>query len=1350
MRRVLRVLLMVLGAGLGTACKGMGDITAPRPLETPVASVVLSSTQLTVSEGSSVALQVIARDADNRPLADRSVAWSSSDVTIARVSVAGLVTGMRAGSAQIAASVDGRSAVAHVTITPRAVASIQVTPASPSVLKGAFVQLTARTLDESGGSLTDRPVFWSSSDSRVAVVDVTGLVTGVSPGVATVTATSETRNAAVGVTVLSVPVASVQVTPAHDTVVVGQSTQVTATARDSIGAPLDDPVTFTTSAPSVATVSSSGLVVGVAAGTAIITASSGGRSGTSVIVVQPRPVGAVIVSPAQASLTVGQSVMLSVQITDASGNLLTGRPVNFSSSNVNVAQVSTNGTVTATAPGVATITITSEGKTGTANIVVAPSPIATLRIDPATLTMLVGATARLSPVAQDAGGNVLGQRVVTWTSGAPNVVAVSNDGVLTALAAGTAIVFATAEGRIATATITVNAIAATTMTVTPPTATVIAGQSLDLTAVLRSGTGQVLEGRLVTWSSSNSAVALVSSTGRVRGVSSGTARIDATSDGVTGSSAITVIPVPVATVTVTLAATSLLVSQTTQATAVARDADGGVLTGREVTWSSSNVAVATVSASGLVTAVSLGTANIIGTSEGRVGTAPLSVVVGSATAIAAVSATTQTAAAGTAVSEPPSVRVTDIGGSPVAGVVVTFALTGGGGSMVPNSPATVTTNAAGIAALTSWTLGVTPGANTLTATVSALTGSPVTFTATGTVGTPRTIAANSVLTQSATAGTAVSVPPSVVVRDAVGNAVSGVNVTFAVTGGGGTVSPASVTTDASGIATLTSWTLGAVAGTNTVTATVSGLTGSPVTFTATGTVGAARTIAANSPVSQSATAGTAVSEPPGVKVVDDHGNAVSGVSVTFAVTAGGGAVTPSSVSTDANGIATVTTWTLGATAGANTVAATSPGLTGSPVLFNAMGTAGAATQLAVTAQPGGAESGKAFTSQPVAAILDAGGNLTTSTAAVSVEIASGTGTLSGTTTVNAVGGVATFTNLVITGTGAHTLTFTSGALTAATSASFTVTPGAPTRVAMVRQPGGAVSGVAFTTQPAVELRDAANDVAAQAGVVVTVTKASGPGALSGTLTATTDASGVATFTDLAITGTGSYTLTFTSDALTAATSATFNVAPGPATQVVITTPPGGAVSGVAFTAQPVVELLDANGDRANSSAAVTVTISDGNGTLSGTTTVNAVDGVAIFADLSIAGSGAHTLSFSANGIVSEALAVVTVTQIPASLAIATQPDGAVTDAPFTTQPVIHILDNAGLLITSGSNASLQVTVSKVTGDGTLKGTTTVTASNGVATFGDLVIDVAGPHQLRFEVASPALSVTSVEFVVASP
>src|SRR5207253_11251991 len=132
---------------------------------------------------------------------------------------------------------------------------------------------------------------WSSSNTAAATVSNSGLVSGVTPGTATITATSEGTSGTSSITVTNVPVATVDVTPPSASVQAGQTVQLTATPRDAGGTPLSGrTVTWSSSTPAVATVSSSGLVSGVTPGSATITATSEGKSGTSSIIVTHVPV----------------------------------------------------------------------------------------------------------------------------------------------------------------------------------------------------------------------------------------------------------------------------------------------------------------------------------------------------------------------------------------------------------------------------------------------------------------------------------------------------------------------------------------------------------------------------------------------------------------------------------------------------------------------------------------------------------------------------------------------------------------------------------------------------------------------------------------------------------------------------------------------------------------------------------------------------------------------------------------------------------------------------------------------------------------------------------------------------
>jgi uncharacterized protein YjdB len=173
----------------------------------------------------------------------------------------------------------------------------------------------------------------------------------------------------------AVPVDTVVVSPASARMFVGGTAQLGATAQDSAGNPLSGrTITWTSSNGGVASVNGSGLVTGVSAGTATITATSGGKSGSAAVTVVAVPVATVSVSPATASVAVGSSVPLSATPRDSAGKALNGRVVSWATSDVAVATVSSSGVVTGVAVGSATITATSEGKSGTAAITVTAAP----------------------------------------------------------------------------------------------------------------------------------------------------------------------------------------------------------------------------------------------------------------------------------------------------------------------------------------------------------------------------------------------------------------------------------------------------------------------------------------------------------------------------------------------------------------------------------------------------------------------------------------------------------------------------------------------------------------------------------------------------------------------------------------------------------------------------------------------------------------------------------------------------------------------------------------------------------------------------------------------------------------
>ncbi|WP_411280099.1 Ig-like domain-containing protein [Gemmatimonas sp.] len=621
LRRVVSTLMVSLLYVAATAC---GGETSTTPATGGISTITVSPQTLTLGVGSSVALDVALRDANGQPASPRTIFWSSSDATIVRVSASGLITALAPGSAQISATVQGKSAVANVVVAPLAVASVQLSTVELRLTTGQRVQLSASARDASGAPLSGRVITWTVGDASIAVVDSTGAVTALAPGGTTVTATSEGRTAAAAVFVTSIPVASIGVTPSSTSIVEGQTTQLRAEARSAAGVVLTGrTITWTSANATVASVSSSGLVTGVSTGTTTITASSEGRSATAAIVITARPVNGIVVSPSQLSLIAGQSFSLSVQITDAVGNLLSGRPVTYRSDNTGVAQVTTSGAVTAVAPGSTTITVASEGRSATVSVVVSAVPIADIRVTPSQSTLTVGGDTLLTASARDASGATLSGRTITWSSGAPSVATVSSAGVVTAVGVGSVVILAQAEGRIGSATVTVTAPPIATVTVAPSTASLEVGGTIELVTTVADVNGATVFGRVVLWSSSTPAVATVSSTGRVTAVTAGSSTITATVDGRSGTAQITVSPTPIGTVSIAPTSSTLAIGGTVDLVATVRDANGVVVTGRSVAWSSSTPAVATVSSTGRVTAVTAGSSTITATVDGRSGTAQI-------------------------------------------------------------------------------------------------------------------------------------------------------------------------------------------------------------------------------------------------------------------------------------------------------------------------------------------------------------------------------------------------------------------------------------------------------------------------------------------------------------------------------------------------------------------------------------------------------------------------------------------------------------------------------------------------------------------------------------------------------
>jgi uncharacterized protein YjdB len=534
---------------------------------------------------------------------------------------------------------------------PETVASVTVSPANWSMVVGTSVSLSATALSATGAVITGKTPTWTSSNTAVATVATDGLVNAVGPGTSTVTATIDGKSGSATVQVILPLAVSVTVTPASDTLDLNESVTLTATARDGDSNPIaGKPITWSSSNPSVASVSQAGAVTGLTEGTVQITATADAAAGSATITVRVA-VASVAVAPASSALLVGGTVQLTATPQSATGAALPGRSVAWQTSNATVATVSATGLVTARAAGSATISATSEGRTGAATVTVTAVPVATVSVEPAAATVQTGGSVQLVATPKDSTGTPLTGRSINWTSGNTGVATVSISGRVTGLTAGQAVITATSEGKSGTATVTVLSSPVASVTLVPTSGAISVGGTLQFTAVLRSAGGDTLTGRTVSWTSKTPGVATVTpSGGLVTAVAPGITTITAQSEGKSATAEVTVTAEPPATVTVLPASSTITAGDILILTAVSRDAGGNLLPGRTATWATYYgfaVTSYTSNDTTVVTGITAGTDTVLAQVDGTSGEARVQVAASATNICAQVSGASVIASDGT-------------------------------------------------------------------------------------------------------------------------------------------------------------------------------------------------------------------------------------------------------------------------------------------------------------------------------------------------------------------------------------------------------------------------------------------------------------------------------------------------------------------------------------------------------------------------------------------------------------------------------------------------------------------------------------------------------------------------------
>src|SRR6218665_1315524 len=470
---------------------------------------------------------------------DKSLTWTSSDDNLATVSADGIVTGRSPGTAIITVaskSNPDKSARCTVTVTAAAVEGVAISPPETSVKGDLTVKLTAIVTPQ---NVADKSVTWTSGDAGIAIVSADGTVTGKSPGTVTITAVSKSnpsKSASCPVTVTSdiVPLTALGVNPSSVSMLANGTQRLVAIFTPENAS--DKAVTWTSSNETVAVVSSDGLVTAKAiAGTATITLKSTNRqtiSATCLVTVTTTSVAVtgISVDPVTLSLEAGADRQLRAGVTPSGA---TNQNVTYVSSASSVASVSETGLVRALEAGTAVITVTSVSdatKTARCEVTVtaAPVAVASISVDPVTLSLEAGAARQLRAVVTPE--NATNQNV-TYQSSASSVASVSGTGLVRALGAGTAVITVKSvsdptKTAACAGTVTDASVAVAGISVEPVTLSLATGTARQLRAVI---TPENATNQNVTYVSSVPSVASVSGTGLVRALAVGTTVITVTS-----------------------------------------------------------------------------------------------------------------------------------------------------------------------------------------------------------------------------------------------------------------------------------------------------------------------------------------------------------------------------------------------------------------------------------------------------------------------------------------------------------------------------------------------------------------------------------------------------------------------------------------------------------------------------------------------------------------------------------------------------------------------------------------------------------------------------------------------------
>jgi uncharacterized protein YjdB len=519
-----------------------------------VTSISVSPNPVNIRRGDTRQLVVTALLSDGTSKAVTNEAtYRSGNTTIATVSSAGLVTGKAVGTTTVTTTYKGKSYAVTVNVRVPDVTSISVSPNPVSIRRGDTRQLMVTSLLSDGTSKNvTSDASYSSSNTSIAVVSSTGLITGNAVGATTVTAVYQGKSYTVAVFVGAPDVMSISVSPNPVNIRRGDTSQLTTTASlsDGTNQNVTSTASYSSANTSIATVSSGGLVTGKAVGTTTVTATYSGKSKQVTVNVRAPDVTSISVSPNPVNIRRGDTRQLAVTalLSDGTSETVTGE-ASYSSGSTTVATVSTGGLVTGKAIGTTIVTATYSGKSKQVTVNVKYPDVMSINVSPSQVNIRRGDSGLLTVTAHLSDGtSEYVTSAASYSIGDESKV--SADGLLqgfmkiTGKAIGTTTVTATYAGKTATSTVNVRKPDVISIRVESEKGNILRRKGtsqLIVIAKMSDGTSKTVTNKAA-YNSSNPSAATVSDTGLLTGVNKGVTTITAEYEGKTDTIAIEVRP----------------------------------------------------------------------------------------------------------------------------------------------------------------------------------------------------------------------------------------------------------------------------------------------------------------------------------------------------------------------------------------------------------------------------------------------------------------------------------------------------------------------------------------------------------------------------------------------------------------------------------------------------------------------------------------------------------------------------------------------------------------------------------------------------------------------------------------